>query len=284
MSPEELGGGDVHARISGVADHLARDEMEALALCRDIIFRIPLKIVEPLERRMPQPPKWPVEDIIRIVPKDARQPFDVRQVIARIVDGSLFHEFKPLYGDTLVTGFAHIEGYPVGIVANNGVLFSESALKGAHFIDLCDQRRIPIVFLQNVTGFMVGKEYEHEGIAKHGAKMVQAVSLATVPKITIIIGNSYGAGNYAMCGRAYDPIFLWSWPNARIAVMGGKQAAEVLWIVKNQPDEALKDPFKNPLKLSLKKKAMLCTPQLACGMMASFIRLKLAATSLGVFF
>jgi 3-methylcrotonyl-CoA carboxylase beta subunit len=201
--------------------------------------------VLPPEMREPEPPKYDASELYGIVPVDPREPYDVREVIARLVDGSQFHEFKQLYGDTLVCGFAHLAGFPVGIIANNGILFSESALKGAHFIELCDQRRIPLVFLQNITGFMVGREYEAGGIAKDGAKLVTAVSCAVVPKFTVVIGGSFGAGNYAMCGRAYEPRFLWMWPNSRISVMGGDQAATVLAIVRGTPDD---EDFKAPIR------------------------------------
>lgn len=231
VSAEELGGARVHSEKSGVTDHFANDDYEALKKARSIIAQLPFK-TKPQVQTLPQPPIYPAEQLYGIVSKDSRKPFDVREVIARIVDGSEFHEFKPLYGTTIVTGFARIWGYQVGIVANNGILFSESALKASHFIELCDQRRIPIVFLQNITGFMVGKKYENQGIAKDGAKMVMSVSNATVPKFTVIIGGSYGAGNYGMCGRAYQPRQLWMWPNARISVMGGEQAANVLLTVK----------------------------------------------------
>ena len=238
VSAEELGGARVHTQLSGVCDHYARDDEEALMLAREMVRHLNVRKKESLVRQAPQMPAYSVEDIFKFLPMDPKQPFDVKQIIARLVDGSIFHEFKADYGNTLVTGFAHIEGYPIGIVANNGVLFSESALKGAHFIELCDQRKIPLLFLQNITGFMVGKKYENEGIAKHGAKMVTAVSLTRVPKFTVVIGGSYGAGNYAMCGRAYDPRFLWMWPNARISVMGGEQAANVLWTIKKDQAEA----------------------------------------------
>lgn len=226
VSAEELGGGEVHAQISGVADQLADNDMHALALVRRSIARLnrPARSLNLLAAA----PVYDPDEIYGIVPADVRQPYDVREVIARIVDGSQFDEFKPLYGSTLVCGFADILGQTVGILANNGILFSESALKGAHFIQLCCQRQIPLVFLQNITGFMVGRKYEHEGIAKNGAKLVNAVATANVPKITTLIGGSFGAGNYGMCGRAYDPRFLWSWPNARISVMGGAQAAGVM--------------------------------------------------------
>ncbi|HAG91403.1 MAG TPA: methylcrotonoyl-CoA carboxylase [Bdellovibrionales bacterium] len=238
VSAEDLGGAKVHSEVSGVTDHMAEDDDEALAICRDILFNWPKKTIPPIEFRTPEEPLYAPEEIYGVIPKDARIPFDVREVIARVVDGSRFHEFKENYGKTMVCGFAHIFGMPVGIVANNGVLFSESALKAAHFIELCDQRKIPLVFLQNITGFMVGQKYENEGIAKHGAKMVMAVSLARVPKFTVVIGGSYGAGNYGMCGRAYQPRFLWMWPNARISVMGGEQASNVLWTVKKDQLDA----------------------------------------------
>lgn len=232
VSAEELGGADVHTRISGVADHLAQNDHHALQLARQSVAR--LNRVKPLQSDIAEvkEPLYSSSDLYGIIPKDSRQPYDVREVIARIVDGSEFDEFKAQYGTTLVCGFARIYGYPVGIVANNGILFGESAQKGAHFIELCGQRKIPLVFLQNITGFMVGKQYEHGGIAKHGAKMVTAVASVQVPKFTVLIGGSFGAGNYGMCGRAYDPRFLFMWPNARISVMGGEQAAGVLAQVK----------------------------------------------------
>ena len=232
VSAEELGGADVHCRTSGVTDHYANNDHHALELVRRAVGR--LNRVKPVtvDLREPQDPAYPVEDIYGVIPADSRQPYDVREVIARVVDGSEFDEFKALYGETLVCGFARIHGYPVGIVANNGILFAESAVKGAHFVELCAQRGIPLVFLQNITGFMVGKQYEAGGIARHGAKMVHAVACANVPKFTVIIGGSFGAGNYAMCGRAYEPRFLFMWPNARISVMGGEQAAGVLATVK----------------------------------------------------
>ncbi len=232
VSAQDLGGAAVHCEVSGVTDHFAENDEEAVAITRDIIAQIPLNRFTPYALERPEEPLYPTEELYGIIPSDPKVPYDVREVIARIVDGSRFHEFKANYGTTIITGFAHIFGYPVGIVANNGVLFSESALKATHFIELCDQRKIPLVFLQNITGFMVGKKYENEGIAKHGAKMVMAVSNASVPKYTVIIGGSYGAGNYGMCGRAYQPRFLWMWPNARISVMGGEQAANVLLTVK----------------------------------------------------
>ncbi|MCB8957695.1 MAG: methylcrotonoyl-CoA carboxylase [Nocardioides sp.] len=249
VTAEELGGGDVHARTSGVVDHLAEDDAHALAIVRSIVGT--------LERRTPGAPYQlaPVEEphedpstLYDVVPADTRTPYDVREVIRRIVDGSRFHEFKKLYGETLVTGFAHVWGHPVGIVANNGILFSESALKGAHFIELCNQRGIPLVFLQNITGFMVGREYENGGIAKDGAKLVTAVACSVVPKFTVVIGGSFGAGNYGMCGRAYDPRFLWMWPNARISVMGGEQAASVLATVRGFDDPAEEEAFKAPIR------------------------------------
>ena len=233
VSSEELGGGEVHAKISGVVDHLARDDSHALEIARNIISGTDIQttktgsILEEIN-----PPLYSMNELYGILPSDSRQSYDVREVIARLVDGSEMQEFKSLYGTTLITAFAKIHGYRVGIVANNGILFSESALKGAHFIELCGQRNIPLLFLQNISGFMVGKEYEHDGIAKDGAKMVMAVSCVNVPKYTIIIGGSHGAGNYGMCGRAYSPRMLWTWPNARISVMGGEQAAAVLSQVK----------------------------------------------------
>ncbi len=232
VSAEDLGGADVHCRQSGVSDHYATTEEEALVIGRNVVenFNRPKKTY--MKIRKPEDPLYPIDEIYGIISKDSRKPFEVREVIARLVDGSRFHEFKELYGTTLVTGFAHIMGYPVGILANNGVLFSESALKGTHFIEICCQRKIPLIFLQNITGFMIGREYEAKGIAKDGAKMVTAVSNAQVPKFTVLIGGSFGAGNYGMCGRAYGPRQLWMWPNARISVMGGEQAANVLSTVK----------------------------------------------------
>jgi len=228
VTAEALGGADVHCRISGVADHYAENDEDALLLVRRIVDHLDHKKNPDVVLREPEPPLLNPAELYGIIPADPRYPFDVREVILRIVDGSHLDEFKALYGKTLVCGFAHIQGIPVGIIANNGILFSESALKGTHFVELCCQRKIPLVFLQNITGFMVGSKFEQEGIAKHGAKLVTAVACAMVPKLTVIIGGSYGAGNYAMCGRAYDPRFLWMWPNARIAVMGGEQAAGVL--------------------------------------------------------
>ncbi|HVY98129.1 MAG TPA: carboxyl transferase domain-containing protein, partial [Dongiaceae bacterium] len=238
VTAEDLGGAEVHTRISGVSDHMAENDAQALGQARSIVANLNRVKRHGLEVREPKAPRYDAQEIYGIVSADPRQPYDVREIVARVVDASEFDEFKPLYGATLVTGFAHIWGYPVGIVANNGVLFSESSLKGAHFIELCSQRGIPLVFLQNITGFMVGKRYEAGGIAKDGAKLVTAVATATVPKVTVIIGGSFGAGNYGMCGRAYDPRFLWMWPNARIAVMGGEQASNVLAQVKRDGIEA----------------------------------------------
>ena len=238
VSAEDLGGGDVHTRLSGVADHLAANDEHALAMARSIVATLNRTKHVALACRAPQPPAYAPEELLGVIPTDSRKSFDVREIIARVVDGSEFDEFKPRYGSTLVTGFAWIEGMPVGIVANNGILFSESAAKGAHFIELCAQRRVPLVFLQNITGFMVGRKYENEGIARAGAKLVTAVACAQVPKFTVIIGGSFGAGNYGMCGRAYSPRFLWMWPNARISVMGGEQAAAVLATVRRDGIEA----------------------------------------------
>ncbi|MFZ2648583.1 MAG: carboxyl transferase domain-containing protein [Burkholderiaceae bacterium] len=238
VSAEDLGGGDVHTRLSGVADHLAHNDMHALAIARASVANLNWRKDVALRCAAPRAPLFDASELHGIIPTDTRKPYDVREIIARIVDASEFDEFKARYGTTLVTGFAHIEGLPVGIVANNGILFSESALKGAHFIELCGQRKIPLIFLQNITGFMVGRKYEAEGIAKHGAKMVTAVSTVNSPKFTVIVGGSFGAGNYGMCGRAYSPRFLWMWPNARISVMGGEQAASVLATVKRDAIEA----------------------------------------------
>ena len=238
VSAEDLGGGDVHTRLSGVADHLAQSDAHALALARQAVATLNRAKRPDVPLQKPVAPLYGAEELYGVIPTDTRKPFDVREIIARIVDGSQFHEFKARFGATLVCGFAHIEGMPVGIIANNGVLFSESAQKGAHFIELCCQRKTPLVFLQNITGFMVGRKYENEGIARHGAKMVTAVATASVPKFTVIIGGSYGAGNYGMCGRAYSPRFLWMWPNARISVMGGEQAASVLATVKRDGIES----------------------------------------------
>ncbi len=261
VTAEELGGSQVHARLSGVADHEALDDEHALALGRSIVANLNRRPPPaPWDRRAPEPPAAASDGsdgtahLYDAIPTDLRRPLEIREVIARLVDGSRFHEFKPLYGETLVTGFAHLDGYPVGIIANDGILFSQSALKGAHFIELAAQRRIPLIFLQNITGFMVGREYEAGGIAKDGAKMVTAVACAEVPKFTVIVGGSFGAGNYAMAGRAYGPRFLWSWPNSRISVMGGRQAARVLSTVRassmpggDWPSEEERDAFEAPI-------------------------------------
>ena len=256
VSAEDLGGADVHARISGVADHYAQNDEHALELARDIVATLNRVKRPDIALRAPLEPRYPVDELYGIVPASLRKPFDIREIIARLVDDSQFDEFKQLYGTTLICGFAHLYGVPVGIVANNGILFSESALKGAHFIELCAKRRIPLIFLQNITGFMVGQKYEHGGIARDGAKMVTAVACARVPKLTLVVGGSFGAGNYAMCGRAYGGRFLWMWPNARISVMGGEQAATVLAQVKRdgleargedwseQEEVAFKDPIR----------------------------------------
>ena len=248
VTAEDLGGGDVHARLSGVVDHLADDDAHALDIARNVVATLP-RAVAP-KTGAARPPRFPASDLHALIPTDTRQPYDVREIIARLVDASEFHEFKPLYGETLVTGFAHIEGMAVAIVANNGILFSESALKGAHFIELACARKVPLLFLQNISGFMVGRKYENEGIAKHGAKMVTAVACAAVPKLTVVIGGSFGAGNYGMCGRAYSPRFLWMWPNARISVMGGEQAASVLATVKSGgfKSPADEEGFKAPIR------------------------------------
>lgn len=259
VSAEELGGADVHCKVSGVADYMAQNDSHALSIARDCITSLNALAKPTGESKQPsaaiKEPLYAIEELYGIVGTDLRKPFDVREVIARIVDGSEFDEFKKHFGTTLVTGFAHIHGNPIGILANNGVLFSESALKGAHFIQLCCQRKIPLLFLQNITGFMVGKKYEAEGIAKHGAKLVNAVACAQVPKLTVLIGGSFGAGNYGMCGRAYDPNFLWMWPNARISVMGGEQAAGVMATVTRDSKErrgetwsaAQEEAFKTPI-------------------------------------
>jgi 3-methylcrotonyl-CoA carboxylase beta subunit len=256
VTAEDLGGGDVHTRISGVADHLAESDAHALHLARRVVARLNGVKSVALDVRPPAEPAYDADELYGVIPSDTRKPYDVREVMARIVDASVFDEFKARYGTTLVTGFARIHGYPIGIVANNGILFSESALKGAHFIELCAQRGIPLLFLQNITGFMVGRKYEQEGIARNGAKMVTAVACARVPRFTVIIGGSFGAGNYGMCGRAYSPRFLWMWPNARISVMGGEQAASVLATVRKdgmkaagktwtaEQEEALKAPIR----------------------------------------
>jgi 3-methylcrotonyl-CoA carboxylase beta subunit len=256
VSAEDLGGGDVHTRLSGVVDHLAQDDLHALSLARTIVGNLNRHKPQQLVLREPVEPRYDKHELYGIIPTDTRKPFDVREVIARVVDDSAMDEFKARYGTTLVCGFAHIFGMPVGIIANNGILFSESALKGAHFIELCCQRKIPLVFLQNITGFMVGRKYENEGIARNGAKMVTAVATAAVPKFTVIIGGSFGAGNYGMCGRAYSPRLLWMWPNARISVMGGEQAASVLATVKRDGIEGRggnwskdeEEAFKQPIR------------------------------------
>ncbi len=257
VSAEDLGGGDVHTRLSGVVDHLAENDMHALQIARNAIRNLNRAKRKTVVHVAPAEPRFDAQELYGVIPVDTRKPFDVREIIARIVDGSEFDEFKARYGTTLVCGFAHIEGMPVGIIANNGILFSESALKGTHFIELCCQRKVPLVFLQNITGFMVGRKYENEGIARNGAKMVTAVATAAVPKFTLIIGGSFGAGNYGMCGRAFSPRFLWMWPNARISVMGGEQAAAVLATVRRdgiegrgerwsmEEEEAFKAPIRN---------------------------------------
>jgi 3-methylcrotonyl-CoA carboxylase beta subunit len=251
ISAEELGGADTHGRKSGVVDHVAENDEHALTIVRDIVSTLAPQVMADVNLKEPRPPKFDAEDLYGIVPSDVRAPYDVHEVIARLVDGSEFHEFKALYGSSLVCGFAHIWGIPVAILANNGVLFSESAVKGAHFIELACQRRIPLLFLQNISGFMVGGRYEAEGIAKHGAKLVTAVATASVPKITVLIGGSFGAGNYGMCGRAYSPRFLFSWPNSRISVMGGEQAASVLATVHRDAEswtEEQAEAFKAPIR------------------------------------
>jgi 3-methylcrotonyl-CoA carboxylase beta subunit len=250
VSAEDLGGADVHARTSGVVDHYAHDDRHALALCRRIVAGLNAVKQPQIELRAPQPPRYDPGELYGVVPVDLRAPYDAREIIARIVDASEFDEFKHLYATTLICGFAHIFGYPVGILANNGILFSESALKGAHFVELCSQRGIPLVFLQNITGFMVGRKYEAGGIAKDGAKLVTAVSTTSVPKFTVIVGGSYGAGNYGMCGRAYEPRFLFMWPNARISVMGGEQAAMVLAQVRRGEPQSMEqeEAFKAPIR------------------------------------
>ena len=256
VSAEDLGGGDVHTRLSGVADHLADNDLHALALARTAVKNLNKNKPAAPADAAPVAPLFDAQELYGVIPTDTRKPFDVREIIARIVDGSVFDEFKARFGSTLVCGFARIEGMQVGIIANNGILFSESAVKGAHFIELCCQRKVPLVFLQNITGFMVGRKYENEGIARHGAKLVTAVATAAVPKFTIIIGGSFGAGNYGMCGRAFSPRFLWMWPNARISVMGGEQAASVLATVKRDGIEARggqwsaeeENAFKTPIR------------------------------------
>jgi 3-methylcrotonyl-CoA carboxylase beta subunit len=256
VDAETLGGGEVHSKISGVTDHLADDDAHALEMARNILGHMNYQKPHWLVQQESTEPRFPADELYGVVPQETRFPYDVHEIIARLVDGSEFQEFKSEYGKTLVTGFAHLYGKPVGIIANNGILFSESAQKGAHFIELCEQRRLPLVFLQNITGFMVGKKYEHGGIAKDGAKMVTAVACTTVPKFTVVIGGSFGAGNYAMCGRAYGGRFLWMWPNARISVMGGEQAASVLATVKRDGIELKggkwskdeEDAFKKPIR------------------------------------
>jgi 3-methylcrotonyl-CoA carboxylase beta subunit len=243
VDAESLGGGEVHCKTSGVTDHLASDDAHALEIARDIVSSLNRRKQVPVTIRKPKSPVLEADEIYGILPRETRFPYDVREIIGRLIDGSEFVEFKPLYGKTLVCGFAHLHGYPVGIIANNGILFSESALKGSHFVQLCNRRGIPLVFLQNITGFMVGKKYENAGIAKDGAKMVNAVATCTVPKFTVIIGGSFGAGNYAMCGRAYGARMMWSWPNARISVMGGEQAASVLATVRQDGVEARGDKW-----------------------------------------
>jgi 3-methylcrotonyl-CoA carboxylase beta subunit len=238
VTAEDLGGGDLHSRVSGVTDHLADDDRHALQIVRQIVGTLGPRSPRPWDVEPVEEPLYDPSSVVEVVPPDSRTPYDVREVIARLVDGSRFAEFKALYGPTLVTGFARLHGHPVGIIANNGVLFAESALKGAHFIELCDRRKIPLLFLQNISGFMVGRDYEAGGIAKHGAKMVTAVACARVPKLTVVIGGSFGAGNYSMCGRAYSPRFLFTWPNSRISVMGGEQAASVLATVRRDGIEA----------------------------------------------
>ncbi len=237
VSAEDLGGGDVHTRLSGVADYLAEDDAHALALARRAVASLNRGRPVTVQWETPEEPAHDPDEILGVVPADLRTPYDIREVILRLVDGSRFDEFKPRFGETLVTGFAHLKGCPIGIIANNGVLFSEAAQKGAHFVELCSQRKIPLVFLQNITGFMVGRKYENEGIARHGAKLVTAVATTNVPKITMLVGGSFGAGNYGMAGRAYQPRFLWTWPNSRISVMGGEQAAGVLATVKRDAIE-----------------------------------------------
>jgi len=256
VTSEDLGGGDVHTRLSGVADHLAENDLHALGIARRIVANLNWKKAAQLQLKEIESPLFDAEELYGIIPSDSRKPFDVREIIARIVDGSRFDEFKARFGTTLITGFAHLYGMPVGIIANNGILFSESAQKGAHFIELCTQRKIPLLFIQNITGFMVGRQYENEGIAKHGAKLVMAVATAKVPKITLVIGGSFGAGNYGMCGRAYSPRFMWTWPNSRISVMGGEQAASVLATLRRDAIESKgenwtaeqEDEFKNPIR------------------------------------
>ncbi|MBE2259178.1 MAG: methylcrotonoyl-CoA carboxylase, partial [Rhodobacteraceae bacterium] len=256
VSAEDLGGADVHTRISGVADHYAENDAHALAIARRIVGNLNWRKRPPLSLSEPRPPLYAAEELYGVIPTDTKKPFDIREIIARIVDGSDFDEFKARYGTTIVCGFARVWGYPLGIIANNGILFSESSLKAAHFVELCAQRGIPLLFLQNITGFMVGRKYENGGIARDGAKMVTAVACARVPKFTVVIGGSFGAGNYGMCGRAYSPRFMWMWPNARISVMGGEQAAAVLATVRRDGVEAAgkswsaadEEAFKAPIR------------------------------------
>ncbi|GIR07887.1 MAG: hypothetical protein CM15mP18_2160 [Methanobacteriota archaeon] len=289
VTAEDLGGADVHTATSGVADHFAENEQEALRKVRNVIENLGPRTLAPAAGAEPEDPHYDPEELLSIVPEDNRTPVDVRELIARIVDGSRFHEFKPRYGTTLVCGFARIHGHLVGIVANNGILFSESSLKGAHFVQLCGQRQVPLVFLQNITGFMVGREYEAGGIAKDGAKLVTAVSCVDVPKFTVIVGGSHGAGNYGMCGRAYDPRFLFMWPNARISVMGGPQAADVLTTDQTGPartggwraDERCRSgglPRSHPCQ-STRKRAHRTTPRPGCGTTASSIHATRATCS-----
>ena len=259
VSSEDLGGGDVHTRLSGVADHLAENDEHAIAIARNIVKNLNIKPNPPLQAI--EEPLYDAKELYGVIPSDLRKPFDIREVIARIVDGSRLDEFKARFGTTLITGFATLYGMPVGIIANNGILFSESAQKGAHFIELCTQRNIPLIFIQNITGFMVGRQYENEGIAKNGAKLVMAVATANVPKLTLVVGGSFGAGNYGMCGRAYSPRFLWTWPNSRISVMGGEQAASVLSTLKRDQIEGRgeawssdeEDQFKQPFRDQFEK-------------------------------
>lgn len=253
VSAEDLGGGDVHTRLSGVADYLAEDDAHALALARRAVGHLNKTKPANVDWASPEEPAYDPDEMLGVVPADLRTPYDIREVIMRLVDGSRFDEFKPRFGETLVTGFAHVKGCPIGIIANNGVLFSEAAQKGAHFVELCSQRNIPLVFLQNITGFMVGRKYENEGIARHGAKMVTAVATTNVPKITMLVGGSFGAGNYGMSGRAYRPRFLWSWPNSRISVMGGAQAAGVLATVKRDAIERAGDTWTEEEETALKQ-------------------------------
>jgi 3-methylcrotonyl-CoA carboxylase beta subunit len=253
VTAEELGGGDAHTRLSGVADYLANDDRHALALAREAVRNLNRSKPLGVTLQAVEEPLYDPDEILGVVPADLKTPYDIREVIARVVDGSRFDEFKARYGETLVCGFAHVMGMPVGIIANNGVLFSESALKGAHFVELCSQRKIPLVFLQNITGFMVGKAYENGGIAKDGAKLVTAVATSAVPKITLLVGGSFGAGNYGMCGRAYSPRFLWTWPNSRISVMGGEQAAGVLATVKRAAIERKGDTWSTAEEAAFKQ-------------------------------